>query len=381
MNPVDAIVIVALAAFALGGARRGATEQLLSLAGLAAGALAGSRIAPLLLPDGRDSPWVPLAALAGALLGAMVVQALVLRLSLPVRRLLGRGPLRRVDQAGGLVVGAALGLALAWLVGATLIYQAGDRFGSTLREQVQRSAIIRAALEAMPPDRVLGALGRLDPFPVVPLPAGALPDPDPAVLADPVTRAAAGSVVLLEGRACGVGRRGSGWVLRPELVATNAHVVAGQDSTTVRTPDGRSLTGRAVYLDPRNDVAFLRVPGLGGRPLPLGRSPQAPVAVALLGHPGGGPLRTAAGTASPPRTVIAPDGFGRSPGPRSVVVMRGALGPGSSGGPVVGADGAVVAMIFGGTPGRDETAAVPAGLIARGLEAPLRPVDTGPCVA
>lgn len=380
MTLVDVIVIAWLVAFALIGASRGAVEETLSLAGLVAGALAGSRIGPLLLPDGRDSPWVPLAALAGALVGAVVVQSLVLRLSVPLRRLLRRGPMRRVDQAGGLVVGAALGLALVWLVSATVIYQAGDRVGSTLREELQRSTIVRATLEALPPDRVMGTLARINPFPVIPLPAGALPAPDPAALADPAARAAAGSVVQLRGRACGIGRQGSGWVLRPDLVATNAHVIAGQTSTTVRTPDGRSLTGRAVYLDARNDVALLRVPGLAGRPLPLGRAPQAAMSVVLMGYPGDGPLRAAAGTASPPRTVIAPDGFGRSPAPRSVVVMRGNLGPGSSGGPVVDTGGNVVAMIFGGTPGENQGAAVPPGPIARGLESPLQPVDTGPCI-
>jgi S1-C subfamily serine protease len=267
-----------------------------------------------------------------------------------------------------------------WLVSATVVYQAGDRFGNTLREELQRSAIVRASLEAVPPDRVLGTLARINPFPAIPFPVGALPEPDPAVLADPAARAAAGSVVQLRGRACGIGRQGSGWVLRPDLVATNAHVVAGQDATTVRTPDGRTLTGRAVYLDARNDVALIRVPGLAGRPLPLGRAPQAPTSVVLMGYPGDGPLRATAGTASPPRTVIAPDGFGGSPGPRSVVMMRGNLGPGSSGGPVVGPGGTVVAMIFGGTPGEDQGAAVPPGPIARGLESPLQPVDTGPCI-
>lgn len=380
MTSVDVVVICWLVVCALVGARRGATEQALSLAGLVAGAVAGSRIGPLLLPDGRDSPWVPLAGLAGALIGALLVQSLLLRLSLPLRRLLGRGPLRRLDQAGGLAVGGALGLAVVWLVGAAVIYQAGDRFGSTLREQVQRSEIIRATLGAVPPDRVMGALGTVTPFPLIPLPATALPEPDPALRANPAVRAAAGSVVRLRGRACGVMRQGSGWVARPDLVATNAHVVAGQDRTTVHTPDGRTLTGRAVYLDARNDLALLRVEGLGVRPLALGRAPGAPAPVVLMGHPGDGPLRALAGTAAPPRTVIAPDGFGRSPGPRSVVVMRGDLGPGSSGGPVVDRDGEVVAMIFGGTPGTGRGVAVPPGPIARGLGASLRPVDTGPCI-
>ena len=65
------------------------------------------------------------------------------------------------------------------------------------------------------------------------------------------------------GSACGVGVEGSGWVARPGVVVTNAHVVAGQDDTQV-LPGGRDpgLDAQAVHFDPRNDLAVLRVPGL-----------------------------------------------------------------------------------------------------------------------
>ncbi len=378
MTLVDVILVAWVVLWALLGAARGMTEQLLSLAGLAVGAVAGSRLAPLLLPDGRASEWLPLVALAAAIAGALLAQALLLRLAAPLRRRMGREPLRRVDRGGGLLVGAAIGIALAWLAGAVALYQPGDR-ATAIREEVQRSSILSAALRTVPPDELLGALARIDPFPLLPLPAAVLPPPDESVLRDPQALRARGSVVQVRGRACGLAKQGSGWVVRDGLVATNAHVIAGQDDTRLIPPGGPSLPAQPVYVDADDDVALLRAPGLGLRPLPLGDAPGAPESVVLMGYPEGGALAALAATAAPPRTVFAPDAFGEGAAARSVVVTRGSLGPGSSGGPVVDRDGEVVAMIFGGSRDGDAGAAVPPASIRRGLDSPLRPVDAGPC--
>lgn len=378
MNAVDGIVIAWMIVWALFGSSRGLVEQVLSLVGLVAGALAGSRLAPLLLPDGRESLWLPLVSLAGAIVGATLVQALLLTLASPLRRRVSEGSARRVDQGGGLVLGALLGLAIAWLFAAVALYQPGDRVAA-LREEVQRSSILSTALRALPPDRVLGALARVDPFPLLPLPAAALPEPDPSVSASAAASRAQGSVVQLRGRACGLVKQGTGWVVSDDLVATNAHVVAGQGETQVYAPDGRVLSALAVYVDGDADVALMRVGGLGLPALPLGDAPVSGQTVVLLGFPGGGALTAETVTAAAPRTVLAPDAYGRGRQPRSVVVLRGSLGPGSSGGPVVDSLGRVRAMIFGGSDTGDSGAAVPPGPIRAGLRSSLVPVSTGPC--
>jgi S1-C subfamily serine protease len=375
---VDGILIAWVVLWALLGAARGMTEQLLSLAGLAAGAIAGSRLAPLLLPDGSESEWLPLVALAAAICGALLAQALLLRLAAPLRQRMVRQPLRRVDQGGGLLVGAAIGLALAWLAGAVALYQPGDR-ATAIRQEVQRSSILSAALRVVPPDQLLGVLARIDPFPLIPLPAAALPPPDESVLRDPVALRARGSVVQVRGRACGLVKQGSGWVAGDGLVVTNAHVIAGQDDTRLITAGGPSVPAQPVYVDADNDVALLRADDLGLRALPLGDAPGAAESVVLLGYPNGGALVAEAATAAPPRTVFTSDAYGAGTGARSVVVTRGTLGPGSSGGPVVDRDGEVVAMIFGGASDGRSGAAIPPGPIRRGLASPLRPVDAGPC--
>src|SRR5207245_816841 len=76
------------------------------------------------------------------------------------------------------------------------------------------------------------------------------------------------------GTACGRAIEGSGWVAGPDLVVTNAHVIAGEQDTTVEV-GGRApgLAAQPVAFDPTNDVAVLRASGLGLPALSLGASP------------------------------------------------------------------------------------------------------------
>jgi uncharacterized membrane protein required for colicin V production len=262
MSPVDAVVIALALLLAATGAARGFTDQAVALVGLGAGALAGSRLAPGLLEDGDASPWLPLVALGGAVIGALVVHAILARLAAPLARRVTRGPGRVADATGGAVLGAALAVALAWLVAAAATFQPDE----DLRRHIRDSAVMRALVEAVPPDRVLGALYRLDPWPLLPgLPLPA-PPADPGLVDAPAVRGAGASVVLVTGRACGVPIAGSGWVARDDLVVTNVHVVAGQDAPRVQIQGGASLEARPVHIDPGEDIALLAVPGLDAPP-------------------------------------------------------------------------------------------------------------------
>ena len=76
------------------------------------------------------------------------------------------------------MLGAGLGLAIAWLVAAAIVYQPVDR-ATALRDEVHRSAILRTALSLVPPDQVLGALARVDAFTFSPCPPPCCPSPIP----------------------------------------------------------------------------------------------------------------------------------------------------------------------------------------------------------
>ena len=375
MNVLDVLLLLGVAAFSILGAHRGLAAQALSLGGLALGAVLGSLVAPHLLSD--NSAWIPVAGLLGALVGALVIGSLAGTLGPPVRAFLAaHPPLATLDRIGGIALGGLIALAIGWLVAVLALHQ--PSLG--LRGEVRASAILPRLLSAVPPDRVLQALNRFDPLPLLPGLQEPLPPPDPSVLRSKGALAASDSVLKLQGTACGVGTQGSGWVVRRGLVATNAHVVAGHEGTRVLAPNGQSLSGRPVYVDATNDIALLRVRGLETGSLTTNAQGERPRPVALLGYPRNGPLTATAGTAGTARTVLSPDAYGRGTRPRVVVPLRGAVQPGESGGPVVDRRGRVVAMIFGGT--RDGTGgyAVPVDLVLDAASERLRPVPSGPCI-
>ena len=375
MSLTDVLLVVWLAIFAVQGVYRGLLAQALSLIGLGIGALAGSWIAPKLLST--NSPWLSVASLVGAVMGAVLLGAASAALAETPRRFLALRPgLRLVDSGAGGVLGATIGVALAWLLGVVLIHQPG----LGLRKEVRDSTILPRLMRAVPPDRVLSALNRLDPLPELALGGGPLPPPDESVEDSPGARAAQQSVVKIHGTACGLGTQGSGWVVRRGLVATNAHVIAGQRDTTVLAPNGQSEDAEPVYVDARNDVALLRVPSLGVAALQVEAGGSFPKKTVILGYPRDGALTATAATAGAPRTVLAPDAYDRRVTPREVVPLRGDVRPGESGGPVVDGGGEVIAMVFAGSKTGPNGFAVPVDLVTRGVATELRSVSSGPCL-
>ena len=375
MNVVDVLLLLGVAAFSILGAHRGLAAQALSLGGLLLGAVLGSLIAPHLFPD--NSAWLPVAGLMGALVGAFLLGTLAGFLGRPVRVFLaGQPSLAVVDRVGGIVLGGLIALGIGWLLAVLALHQ--PSLG--LRAEVRSSAILPRLLSAVPPDRVLQALNRFDPLPLLPGLEETLPPPDPSVLRSPAARAASQSVVKLQGTACSVGTQGSGWVVRAGLVATNAHVIAGHGGTRLYAPNGQVLQARPVYVDATNDIALLRVRGLEAAALRTNTQGDRSRPVALLGYPQNGPLTATAATAGAARTVLSPDAYGRRTRPRVVVPLRGPVRPGESGGPVVDRRGRVVAMIFGGTRDRAGGYAVPVDLVLDAAAGPLRRVPSGPCI-
>jgi S1-C subfamily serine protease len=367
---LDWIILAIVAATALLGLWQGFTLSLLSAVGVIGGALLGARIAPHLLPEGSDSPYTPVAALVGAAVAAILLELVGSSVGVAIKRRLRETPLRLVDSIGGLAFGGLIGLAVIWILAAVALQLPGQL---ELRRDVQRSAVIQELNDVVPPRRVLRALARVDPFPSISGPAPAVDPPDPRTTREPGIRGALRSVVRVLGTACGLGISGSGWVAGPNLVVTNAHVVAGQRDTTAG-----GKPAQAVIFDTRNDIAVLRVPGLGLTPLRRGAAGEG-VPVAIVGYPEDGPLRVVAGRIGRTATVLSEDAYGRGPVTRRIMSFRGRVRHGNSGGPLIDRAGRAVGTVFASRSGGPAGFAVPPQIVDSALERARGPVSTGSC--
>jgi len=206
-----------------------------------------------------------------------------------------------------------------------------------------------------------------------------LPAPDPELPHDTPVATAAASVVRIDGDACSLELRGSGWVIRPQLVVTNAHVIAGEDDTQVQLSDD-SWSAYPVYVNKDLDIALLRAPGLNVPPLATHPLAADTAPVALIGYPGGGGLTVAAGTAGRSVTVLAADAYGHGLAPRTVVPIRGPLRHGDSGGPVVDRRGRVLAMMFAANQNGSGGFGIPVEDILAALPRMSGRADAGPCI-
>jgi hypothetical protein len=376
---LDWIIIAFTVLMAVWGYGQGLIAGGLSLVGFAAGAFIGSRLGPLLLEDGSHSPYAPLSALLGAVLIGGVFASGFELLGFHLRRRLGER-IGLLDGVGGALLVACLGLFLVWIGGAVALQTPGAR---DLREPIQRSAILKELNAVLPPSGpILQALARFDPFPSISGPSANVPPPDPKIARDPDVAAARRSVVRILGTACGLGVQGSGWVAGRGVVVTNAHVVAGQDDTTVQAGgEGPGLDAEAIWFDPRNDLSILRVPGVSGLPaLSMNVTADSGTTAAVLGFPQNGPYTVAPARLGSTSTVITQDAYARGPVERAITSIRGLVRPGNSGGPVVDRSGGVLATIFAAATSRRRTGyGVPDTLVRDALQKARGTVDTGPC--
>jgi S1-C subfamily serine protease len=381
MTVLDWAIVAFTLALGLWGYRQGLIVGTLTLIGFAVGAFAGSRIGPLVLNQGAESPYAPLCAALGALVaGALVAVTLEsLALGLRSRLIRERGVLHLADGAGGAALVASVALGLVWVFGAVALHAPGT---AQLRADVQRSLILRSLNDVLPPSGpILHALNRVDPAPSIVGPATPVEAPDPQVVSDPDVVAAGASVVRVLGTACGLGVEGSGWVVEPGLVVTNAHVVAGEDDTTVTTQDGASFAASPVHYDPENDLAMLHVDA-GLPALPIAPDPKAGDAGAVLGYPENGPYSIAAARLGETQDTISDDSYGRGPIRRPIASLRGNVRSGNSGGPLVDSRGRVLGTVFAAaTTGPPGGFAVPDSLVEEALRHTSTQVDTGPCTS
>jgi S1-C subfamily serine protease len=348
VTQLDWIIVAFAAILAFFGFRQGFVVGALSFCGFVLGAFLGTRLGPLLLPQGSSSPYAPAFGLLGALLGGGILASGLEGLGFRLRRVMIIPGMGLLDGMAGAALGAVLALGIVWIAAAVAAQTPGQ---GQLRADIQRSTILRRLNELLPPSgAILNALARLDPIPSITGPSADVAAPVPAIAHAPGVHAASRSVVRVDGTACGLAIEGSGWVAGPDTVVTNAHVVAGEQDTTVEV-DGQppSLPAQPVEFDPTDDLAVLRVAGLGLPALSLAESPSSGTAGAILGYPENGPFDVQPGRIGRTQDVITQNAYGQGPVTRLLTPLRGLVRPGNSGGPLVNVDGRVLTTVFAAT--------------------------------
>jgi S1-C subfamily serine protease len=211
--------------------------------------------------------------------------------------------------------------------------------------------------------------------------------PDPALQNSPVVRQVRTSVLKIHARAqsCSRALEGTGFVISPQRVMTNAHVVAGTDQVSVETDNGQ-LDARVVLYNPSVDVAILSVPDLTARPLQFAQQEATKGDSSIvLGYPLDGPYTASAARIRERINLRGPDIYDSATVTRDVFTVRAKVQSGNSGGPLVDPSGNVVGVVFGAAVDDDETGFV---LTAKQVadevqQAPqlTRRVPTGACAA
>lgn len=381
MTGLDWLIVAFAGLSGLFGLRQGFIVGLLSLVGFAAGAFLGTRLGPLLLPQGSSSPYAPVFGLFGAVLLGTIMATSFQGVALRARRALALSGLRVLDGVFGAIFSVVIGLGIVWIA-AAVVAQVPQL--TKLRVDIQRSLVLRELNDLLPPSgSILNALARLDPLPQIQGPTPGVAPPPPEVARSPAIRAAAHSVVRVIGTACGLAVEGSGWVAGSDVVLTNAHVVAGESETLVQVgghqPD---LPAQAIAFDPRDDLAVLRVQGLDLPPLRLVSNPPSGASGAILGYPENGPLDAQAGRIGQTQNVVTDNAYGEGPVTRLLTPLRGVVRPGNSGGPLVGTGGEVLTTVFAGTTGAGPRGGygVANSTASAVLAGAGRTVSTGRCV-
>lgn len=352
MDTLDVLILVAAVSAAVGGYRLGFVGRVVSWLGLALGFYVAVRVLPPILSHMHRSSASTLLVVALVILvgGAMVGQAVGLLAGAQLHRILPIGPVRMVDRVVGAAVGAAGVFAILWLLIPSLAQVSGWP-----AQAVTGSSISRFVSRDLPPPpsalqllRRLVGNGNPEVFSVLQPNRASGPPPSDIPLTQQVAVQVQASTVKVEGQACGEIIEGSGFAVAPDLIATNAHVVAGESpgNTSVLLPSGKPLAATVVMYDPDRDLALLSVPGLGETPLPLA-TPVVGQVGAVFGHPEGvDAVRITPARVSNTEEATGPDIYGSHNVKRAILVLASSLAHGDSGGALVNPSGQVIGVAF-----------------------------------
>jgi S1-C subfamily serine protease len=390
---LDVAVLAVAFIAAISGWRSGALGSVLSFIGVLLGAIAGVLLAPHLV-SAISEPRLRLFAWLFLILALVVVGEVAgVVLGRAVRGAIHGSAARFFDSLIGVAVQLVVVLAAAWLLATPLASSAGQ---PSMAAAVRGSRVLAQVNNYAPewlktvPKRLSALLDPsgfrqvLEPFDRTPVVAVAAPDS--ALANNPVVASTEPSVLKIRAIApsCQKVLEGSGFVLSPDRVMTNAHVVAGANSVTVEA-SGNPYDATVVSYDPTVDIAILAVPHLPSGPLAFASAPVTSGTEAIvMGYPGGGGFMATPARIRELIELNGPDIYRNATINREVYTVRANVEQGNSGGPLIGLDGQVIGVVFGAAVDDNDTGFV---LTAKEVAAQLAhigdtaPVSTGACVS
>jgi S1-C subfamily serine protease len=385
-----AVLAIAFVA-AISGWRSGLLGSLLSFVGVGLGAVAGVLLAPHVVTHVAGARTKLFVTLFLILALVVIGEIAGVVLGRAVRGAIRNRTLRTFDSIIGVALQMVAVLVAAWMLATPLTSSDQPNLAAAVRGSkvlAQVDEVAPSWLRSVPtrlsalldtsglPD-VLSQYGRT---PII-----AVDAPDAALANDAVVASTRPSVVKIRGVAPGCQKvlEGTGFVVAPNRVMSNAHVVAGSDSVTIEV-DGDTYDAGVVSYDPEADISILDVPNLPSQPLSFveGAAPTGTDAI-VMGYPGGGDF---VATPARIREIIelnGPDIYRTGTVTREVYTIRGTVRQGNSGGPMIDRAGNVLGVVFGAAVDDADTGFV---LTAKEVSSQLakigntQRVPTGACV-
>lgn len=395
---LDIVLAALLVSYGFTGYRHGLVVSVLSLVGFLSGGALGMWLLPDLLRRWHsvdDSVlWRTAVLVFGVFVFASLGQAIAVGIGYRLRRGLRVEPVRVIDSILGAVATVLAVSVLLWFmagavrggasapvaraIGGSRVIQTIDRFVPP--QTARLFAGFRSVLDREGFPRVFEGVATEPIAPVAP--------PDGRATFGPGVAAAGGSIVKINGIAesCNRGQEGSGWVVSPERVVTNAHVVAGVSFEHVRIlGTGHTYDARVVYFDPKRDLAVLSVPGLPAPALKQGPSLKRSDGAVVAGFPLDGPYRVDSARVRDVLTARGADIYGNPGVVREVYSLFARVEPGNSGGPLLSTRGEVVGIVFAKSLDDVETGYAltldEARPVLSAASSSVSPVNTGGCAA
>jgi len=180
--------------------------------------------------------------------------------------------------------------------------------------------------------------------------AANVPPPDKSVLRWRAAARDRASIVKITGEAkttCDRSLEGSGFVISPQHVLTNAHVVAGMTNGPYVGYGGLNMhSAKVVLFDSSTDVAILYVPSLSAPPLHFAGQAGRGSGAVVAGYPENGGFRAVPARVGSQWSANGPNIYQTGSVTRAIYAVRATVEPGNSGGPLLAKSGKVYGVIF-----------------------------------